>query len=488
MTHNISTIDYSRKWWVMAVLGMGIFLATIDGSIVNIALPTLVKQFDARFETVQWVALSYMLTLATLMLSIGRLADMVGKKPIYFIGMILFTLGSLMCGLSQTIYQLIAFRIFQAIGASMMLALGIGILTESFPPQERGKALGISGAIVSIGIILGPTLGGMLIDLISWHWIFFVNLPIGIVGSFMVIRILPNTKGAAGQKFDFPGAVALFVSLLAFLLALTVGQKIGFTHPIILSLLGTWFIFFIIFLVAEIKTNHPMVDLRLFRNQLFSLSLFTGFITFVCTGGIVLLMPFYLENVLHYDPHQAGLLMAIVPVSAGIISPLSGSLSDRFGTRPVAIVGLIFMLIGYSSLLSLSATTTTIGYLIRFFPVGLGIGVFQSPNNSAIMGTASKEKLGVVSSLLSLTRTLGQTSGIAALGAFWAFRVAAHSHQAFDFSAANTDPIAQVSGLFDTFIIAVGFTAIALALSVISCVREKACVIGKSMIVDGAVS
>jgi EmrB/QacA subfamily drug resistance transporter len=474
----IHTIDYSRKWLVMAVIGMGIFLATIDGSIVNIALPTLAKSFNARFETVQWVVLSYMLTLATLMLSIGRLADIVGKKPIYLIGMLVFTLGSLLCGLSQSIFWLIGFRIFQAIGASMMLALGTGILTEAFPPEQRGKAMGTSGAIVSIGIILGPTLGGLLIDLISWHWIFFVNIPIGIIGSIMVFRILPDVKGKLGQRFDFFGAATLFISLLCFLLVLTLGQKLGFTHPTILTLASICGIFFISFFIAELKTSHPMVDLRLFRNQLFSLSLFTGFLSFVCTGGIVLLMPFYLENVLHYDPRHVGLMLAIVPISAGMVSPLSGMLSDRFGTRPVSMIGLVSMLIGYISLLSLGTGTTILGYLIRFFPIGLGIGIFQSPNNSAIMGAAPREKLGVVSSLLSLTRTLGQTSGIAAIGAFWAFRVAVHSHHSFDFSAAHTDPAAQVAGLSDTFLIAVGFIGIALVMSVVSCVRERACVVG----------
>lgn len=459
----------------MSALGMGIFLATIDGSIVNVALPTLVTQFNTRFEVVQWVVLGYLLTLATLMLSIGRLADMVGKKPIYFAGMIIFTFGSLLCGLSQTIYWLIGFRIFQGIGAAMMMSLGTGILTEAFPPQERGKAMGIVGAIVSIGIITGPTLGGFIIDLISWHWIFFVNLPVGIIGSFMVIRFLPNVRVIQGQRFDFWGAGSLFISLLSFLLALTLGQKIGFTHPRIMTLFTMWAIFLGSFLIAEFTVKEPMVELKLFRNQLFSLSLFTGFISFVSTGGIILLMPFYLENVLGYNPHQVGLMLAIVPISAGLISPLSGSLSDRFGTRPVSTFGLFVMLIGYISLLSLSTQTTSLGYILRFFPVGLGIGIFQSPNNSAIMGAAPREKLGIVSSLLSLTRTLGQSTGIAAVSAFWVSRVAIHANHSFDFNATRTDPAAQVAGLTDTFWLTAGLIGAALILSLLNCIRERTC-------------
>ncbi|UCE06055.1 MAG: DHA2 family efflux MFS transporter permease subunit [bacterium] len=473
ISQHIDPIDYSRKWFVMSALGMGVFLATIDASIVNVALPTLVTQFTARFEVVQWVVLGYLLTLATLMLSIGRLADIVGKKPIYLAGMFIFTFGSLLCGLSQTVFWLIGFRIFQAVGAAMMISLGTGILTEAFPPQERGKALGIIGVIVSIGIITGPTLGGFLIDLISWHWIFFVNIPVGIIGSFMVIRFLPKVKAIQGQRFDFWGAASLFISLLSFLLALTLGQKIGFTHPQIVTLFITWAICFVLFLVTELAVKQPMVDLRLFRNQLFNLSLFTGFITFVSTGGIILLMPFYLENVLGYNPHQVGLMLAIVPISAGLISPLSGTLSDRFGTRPVSTFGLFIMLIGYISLLSLSTQTTSLGYILRFFPVGLGIGIFQSPNNSAIMGSAPREKLGIVSSLLSLTRTLGQSSGIAAIGAFWAFRTAIYAGGNNGSGATRAASSAQVGALQDTFTAVAIMMSLTFLLSLWTLIQER---------------
>jgi len=172
------SVDYSRKWHVMAAVAMGVFLATIDGSIVNVALPTLTRAFGAEFAVVQWVVLAYLLTVTTLMLSVGRLGDMAGKKPVYASGFVIFTLGSVLCGLSPGVYWLIGFRVLQAIGAAMMMALGMAIVTEAFPPAERGKALGISGSMVSIGIVVGPVLGGLLIGALSWHWIFFVNLAL----------------------------------------------------------------------------------------------------------------------------------------------------------------------------------------------------------------------------------------------------------------------------------------------------------------------
>lgn len=464
--------DYSQKWITLAAVGMGVFLATVDGSIVNVALPTLVRTFDTQFALVQWVALAYMLTIATLILSMGRLGDMTGKKKIYLYGMITFTLGSAMCGLAPSIYWLIAARIFQGVGAAMMASLGAALITEAFPREERGKAMGMVGGIVSVGIIAGPAIGGILIDAISWHWIFFVNLPVGAVGVCLVIRNVPETKPRPDQKFDFKGAVFLFISVLSFLLALTAGQRLGFGNTFIISLFGIWLIFFLFFLFTELRLEQPMVDLKLFRNTLFSINLMTGFLAFVSSAGIVLLMPFYLENVLRYNPHQVGILLATVPLSAGFTSPLSGWLSDRWGTRPMAALGLFVIFIGYFGLTTLSAETSAFGYILRFIPVGLGIGIFQSPNNSAIMGAAPKMQLGVVSGLLSITRTLGQTTGIATLGAFWAARTIYYT--AIDNPPHSADHLrtAQVQALHDTIICIEIVIGLALLLSVWGIILE----------------
>jgi EmrB/QacA subfamily drug resistance transporter len=445
---------------------MGVFLATIDASIVNIALPTLVKTFNTKFAVVQWVPLSYMLIIATLILSMGRLGDLIGKKGIYLSGMIIFTISSILCGLSQTVYWLIFFRVVQGVGAAMMASLGVAIVTEAFPSQERGKALGTIGGIVSIGIITGPVLGGILIDVISWHWIFFVNIPIGILGSFMVMRFVPISSGSKGQSFDFAGAATLFISVLSFLMALTLGQNMGFRNQFIIVLFVIWIISFILFLYLELKVKHPMIDLHIFRNNLFSLGLFSGFISFIATAGVVLLMPFYLENILEYDPHQVGFLLATVPVSAGLASPLAGMLSDRYGSRSISTIGLAVLVSGFYSLTTLSASTTALGYVWRFVPVGLGLGIFQSPNNSAIMGAAPKKYLGIASGLLSISRTLGQTSGIAVIGALWAARVSFYAGTDFTAGPTRTNITAQLHGLHDALSGIVILVAFALFLNI----------------------
>ncbi|MGD8586279.1 MAG: MFS transporter, partial [Chloroflexota bacterium] len=196
---NEHEIDYSRKWLVMAAVGSGIFLSTIDGSIVNLALPTLSRSFGSPFAVVQWVVLAYLLTISTLLLSVGRLGDMIGKKPLYTVGFVIFTIGSMLCGIAPTVYWLIFFRVIQGLGAVMITALGLAILTESFPAHERGKALGIGGAVISVGIVVGPVLGGLIIGAFSWRWIFYVNLPVGIAGTLLAARYVPNVKPAGGQ-------------------------------------------------------------------------------------------------------------------------------------------------------------------------------------------------------------------------------------------------------------------------------------------------
>lgn len=466
-------IDYSLKWYVLAAVGMGIFLATIDGSIVNIALPTLVKSFNTDFATVQWVVLAYLLTITTLILSVGRLADMIGKKPIYTTGFVIFTLGSLLCGVSSSIYWLIAFRVLQAVGAAMIMALGMGIITEAFPPRERGKALGISGSIVSIGIVAGPTIGGVILDALSWHWIFYVNLPIGIIGTLMVVRFVPDIKPTGKQKFDYLGAFTLFLSLVSLLTALTLGQQSGFLNQQTLLLFAGWFIFLMIFIIIELRNDQPMIDLRLFKNKLFSINLITGFITFITIAGTIILMPFYLENVLGYNTKQVGLLLAAVPVAMGVIAPLSGSASDRFGSRRISVIGLIVLLLGYYSLSSLDTNTSIIGYLIRFIPIGVGMGIFQSPNNSAIMGTAPNDRLGIVSGLLAVTRTLGQTAGIAILGAIWASRVYYFEGDTLLGGATSASPTSQVYALNDTFMVTVYLILFALILGIWGLIKER---------------
>jgi EmrB/QacA subfamily drug resistance transporter len=454
-------VDYSQKWWVMLAIAMGIFLGTIDGSIVNVALPTLVRDLATTFPVVQWVVLAYLLTLATLVLSIGRLGDIVGKKAIYASGFAVFTLGSVLCGVAPSVGWLICFRIFQGLGAAMIFALGFAIVTEAFPREERGRALGVTGAIVSVGIVLGPTLGGLLIDTLGWRWIFFVNLPVGIVGTFTAIRYIPDVPPEGGERFDFLGGAVFLVMLLSFLLGLTFGQTHGFGHERTLTLLAVAAVALPLFVAIERRTEHPMLDLSLFRNRLVSANLFAGWASFAAIGGVFILLPFYLERVLGHSPAETGLLLSSVPLMLGVSAPVAGSISDRIGPWPVVLTGLAILFASYLLMLTLGTETSALAYLVTMAPVGLGMGIFQSPNNSAVMGAVPPRRLGVTSGLLTITRITGQLSGISILGAVWAARVAAHAGARGEPSAAL--PRAQVAGLRETMLVSAVLIGISLA-------------------------
>lgn len=472
-------VDYGRKWLVMSAVAMGIFLATIDGSIVNVALPTLQVALGADFAAVQWVVLSYLLAMTTLLLVVGRLADMRGKKPLFAAGYAIFTIASVLCGLAPTIGWLIAARVVQGIGGALFLALGMAIVTEAFPPQERGRALGLVGSIVSLGVVLGPTLGGVLLESLSWHWIFFVNLPVGIIGYWLVLRFVPNTQPAGNQVFDFGGAAALSISLLALLLGLTIGQRQGFVDPTALLLFVVAAVTFVAFLFIELRHPQPVIDLQLFRIRLLSVNLLTGLVTFITIAGTFIMMPFYLGNVLNYDIRQVGLLLAVFPIALGITAPLSGTLSDRYGTRPISVLGLLALMLGYALLSTLSETTTAVEYMLISIPLGVGMGLFQSPNNSAIMGSAPPERYGVASGLLAVTRTLGQTVGIATLGALWAARVFAFHGATLPEGVTAAPPAAQVAGLQDTFLVSAALIGIALLIAIWTWAQERKTVSGE---------
>ncbi len=464
--------DYSRKWLVMSAIAMGIFLATIDGSIVNVALPTLSAELNTDFATVQWVVLVYLLTLTTLQAVVGRLADMYGRKILYNSGFIVFTVGSLLCGLAPTVGWLIAARIVQGAGGALILALGMAIITDAFPPGERGRALGISGSIVSIGIVTGPTLGGLIIENLSWHWIFFVNVPIGILGTYLAWRNIPQTRPPGGQVFDFGGAATLCVFLLAFLLGLTTGQRQGFTSPQALGLFVVAVFFLATFIVLQRRHPQPIIPPSLFRIELFRVNIITGLLVFIAIA-VIALMPFYLELGLGYSVQQVGLLVAVVPIGLGITSPISGLLSDRFGSRPISVMGLVVVVASFLLLSTLSAETTAIGFMLRYLPVGIGVGLFQSPNNSAIMGSVPRERLGVSSSLLAITRSMGQTVGFAVLGAIWAAGVMRAAGGEVAGGAQAAPPAAIAAGMQNVALVSAGLAAVALVIALFAWRRER---------------
>lgn len=436
--------DYARKWWALAAVGSGVLLSTIDGSIVNISLGTLVAAFNSNLNVVEWVVLAYLLTITCLLLLMGRLGDLFGKRRVYAAGFIIFTLASVLCGLAPGVGALIGFRVLQAVGAAMIQSVGPALLVTAFPPRERGLALGAIGSFVAVGILIGPALGGLLLNSVGWQAIFFVNLPVGIIGTWLTGRsFAPDKPSAEGQVFDLMGALLLMLSLLGLLLALTEGPQWGWADPRVLGLLALFVAAGAGFVAWELRFPSPMINLRMFRNAAFSLNLLAGFVLFLGLAFNLLLTPLFFQYVYQFDLRTTGLMLIALPLALSLTSPISGRLSDRIGPRALTIAGLALAGVGLAGLSLTRATTPPAQMLGFLLVVGAGVGMFQSPNNSTVLGNAPPEALGVASGLLAVMRTLGQTAGIALAGAIWASQVfALNGGPVVPITAAPTEALA----------------------------------------------
>lgn len=457
--------EFSRN---LALLGIGlsVFMGTMDISIVTIALPTLMHDLRASLATIEWVVVSYALVITSLMLGVARLGDMFGKKRVYLWGIVVFGLGSTLCGLATSAWALIVFRGIQALGAVMMQALGMGIITEIFPAAQRGRVMGIIGTAVSLGLAVGHPLGGLLVGTVGWRAIFFVNLPVCLLSWFTVSRFVPNDySGPSGERFDAPGAVVLFLALICYALAMTLGQHHGFSIGAAPLLFGAAALGVALFLWVEKRSNQPMMPLLLFRDPEFSLGLLMGWISFLILGGMFIL-PIYLQAAEGYSPQQAGFLMLVLPVSMGIVSPLAGWCADRFGARVVSLLGLMILVGGCLTLSGITLHVSVLEYVLRVLPLGVGLGLFQAPNNSSIMGRAPRNRLGLSSGLVSLSRTLGNTSGVPLMGAVFSLYFLSVAPGADQANLMGAPPEALVAGVTGAFRVGawLGTSAVVLAL------------------------
>lgn len=402
-----------KEWTILLVILPMTFMTTLDSSIVNVALPTMAKELGTTMAGIEWVVTSYLITICALILLFGRFGDVIGKSRVFRFGIAVFTIGSLLCGLSNTLVMLIISRIIQAIGAAAAMATNQGIITETFPPSERGRALGLTGTAVALGTMVGPTLGGLIVSVAPWEFIFLINIPIGIIVYIAVIKTLSFRKSEDKVPFDIKGTILFMLAIVLLFSSINFGQSIGFTNPIIVGALILSVLFLIIFIKVEDKIKAPMLDISIFKNKLFSLSIFCGFTSFISIGAINIILPFYLQDVLKLGPSVAGLMMTVSPIVLAVVAPVSGYLSDKIGSEKISALGLSIMTLGIFSLMLFKESTPLVIVGILIGSVSLGSGIFQSPNNSLIMSTVDKSKLGVAGSINGLIRNLGMTTGIA---------------------------------------------------------------------------
>jgi len=406
---------YQKKWFILAAVMLGSVMGPIDASIVNVVLPTIAEFFKADMSSAQWVPMIYLLTISSLLLLFGRLGDIFGYKKVYLSGLGSFVIASILCGLSPTLNMLTLFRGIQGLAAGMMMSVPYAIITAAFPPTERGKALGINAISIAAGLAIGPSLGGLVASLMSWRFVFYINVPIGVAGLILANRIVPEGKGEPG-KLDLGGAIATFISLFSFLLLVNRFQNLGIGF-VSISLLSLAIIFSFIFLHIEKKAPQPMLNVSLFSNKTFSFANLSAMLNFMSQYVMVFLTPFYLQRVLHYSASDVGLVMTSFPSIVLCVAPLSGVLSDRVGTRSLACIGAILCALAlfFMSQLGNSASSIDVAWRLALF--GFGTGIFQSPNNSAVMGSAPRSHLGVASGILATMRNVGMVLGIAVGGA-----------------------------------------------------------------------
>ena len=408
------------KWAVVLVVGSGVFIATLDASSVNISLPRIADDLGEDFPAVQWIALAYLIGMNGLMLPFGRLSDLIGRKRISLAGFIMFGSGALFSFLSPNLEFLIGARIFQSIGAAMLQSTGPGLLVGAFPANERGRAMGLNGSIVSVGLLTGPVVGGAITDTLGWRFIFLLSVPITILALIAGLLLLRETTRIRNERFDPLGAVLLMLWIAPLIYVLRQGPLQGWGSPMILGLTGVVIVAFSTFIVSQIRFRYPVVDLSIFRIRLFSLSVLIALFTFMALAAIILLAPFLLHNLVGLSVAEAGLMLALVPLGSVSLAMVGGALADRYGPRIPATVGLLLMSGSVASMAFVHADTPVGTIIPRLLMLGFGQGLFMSPNSSSIMGSLPRSMLGLAGGFLSWSRTFAFASGQAIWGAVFA--------------------------------------------------------------------
>ena len=445
------------KWWAFAAIGIGLFTSVVDYGTVAVALPTIADHFDSDFPTVQWIMVGYNLTISALLLPMGRLSDIIGRKQVYVTGLVLFVLGAALAGFSTDIIILILSRVLMGCGAAMAEGTGMAMMVSVFSGNERGKALGSYMSVVGLGAISGPAIGGLLVGIWDWPSVFFFNVPLGILAIAASLIILDNRRLVEGQvrdRFDWLGATLSATALITLLLAATNGPRMGWGAPIIIAGEAAFLVLLGVFIWWELRTPTPMLDLRLFKRRTFSMGISAGFISFLGLSSVRYLVPFYLQIVLDYSPSKIGLILAPNAIAMIVIGPLSGRLSDRYGWRKLNVGGLLISAAGMFLLARVTENSSLDLVLAGMLLQSCGLGFFNSPNSSSILSVVERQRYGVVTALLNLMRNSAQVMGIAVATAIVTATMASMGY------AASLDAVSDAPGAFTT-----GFRTVCLAMA-----------------------
>ena len=411
--------------WTLAGLSLAVLLSSLGTSIANVALPTLAEAFDASFQDVQWIVLAYLLAITTLIVSVGRLGDMIGRRRLLLAGIALFTAASVLCGIAPTLWLLIAARAAQGLGAAIMMALTMAFVGETVPRARTGSAMGLLGTMSAIGTALGPSLGGLLIAGTGWRAIFLVNVPLGLLALVLAYRTLPPDRRASTKEragFDTMGTLLLALTLAAYALAMTIGRgNFGWLN---LALLAAALFGSALFLRIEAKAASPLIRLALFANPILAASLAMSVLVSTVMMATLVVGPFYLSGALGLDTAMVGLVLSIGPLIAALTGVPAGRIVDRIGAGRLILIGLGAVALGTLALAIMPMALGTAGYIVPIAIVTLGYALFQTANNTAVMADIRPDRRGVMSGMLNLSRNLGLITGASVMGAVFALATA----------------------------------------------------------------
>ncbi len=416
------------KWWVLLAIGVGSLLGAIDISVVNLCLPVIRHELGGSVALIEWVVSIYLLFVCGTLLTFGRLGDLRGYKRFYILGLMIFATGSALCGLAWSVIALIIFRGVQAVGASIQFACAPAILTGNFPASQRGQALGLQAFMVYFGQMVGPMLGGWLTDHFSWRAVFYINVPVGLAAVAMSMRFIPRDRpNTKGEPFDLPGAGLFMAGFAVLLIALNQGYDRGWTSPGILLLLAGALALLFVFYLLERRLTHPLLDLTLFRDRVFLMSVASAVLNYISVYTVLFLLPFYLIQGRGLSPGHAGLLFTMQPAVMSIAAPISGTLSDRIGTRRPSMLGMAILGTGLFLLSRLHPDSSMAHVGVALGVCGLGTGIFIAPNNSALMGSAPKHRQGIAAGVLATARYVGMILGVGLSGAIFTTLLSRHT-------------------------------------------------------------
>ena len=405
-----------NKYIVFGALAIGLFASVVDHGSVIVALPSIAEGLRIELPSVQWVVIGFALTISALLLPMGRLADMMGQKRVYILGSLILMVGATCAGLAPNLATLLLARMLQGVGAAMTQGTGMAIMTSVFPPNERGRAIGLLMTTVGVGAVAGPAIGGIVVDYVHWRAVFFVNIPLGLLGVIATLVVLhrwESERASRGSRFDWPGAALSTGVLVALLLGLTLAVNLGWMAAPILAAFVLSASMLVAFIWWELRTETPMFNLRFFRDRVFSCGVSAAFLTFLGQSSVLFLMPFYIQNVLGYSPKIAGLVVMPGALCMAIMGSVTGTLSDKFGWRWFTVGGMMCSIIGLATLSRVTDTSSLWEVILGLVLVNTGMGTFYSPNSSSVLSAVGRESYGVVSGFLNLVRNSANVISLA---------------------------------------------------------------------------